>query len=542
MTPGALPPIAARTISNAFERARDECPSKEFLRYQGKSWTFEQTFEEALAIGQGIRELVERPQVPIAFLLDNSSDFVFAWMGVALQRLIEVPINTALRGRFLAHVLNDSAAEVLVVEEHYVERILAVADQLSSLRTIVVRNSTQGTPTNTTLDFRRYDEIRVAKPALPGACKPDDIIGYMYTSGTTGPSKGVKSSQVHAYTYCSQEDSYEPTADECILVTLPLFHLAGQWAGVYGCLISRVTCVLEPGFSVSRFWNVVNDNKVTRTVLLGAQAEMLQQQAPTAGDSENTLLEAAMAPLPTNAEAFCRRFGVQAKPVYGMSEVGSVLRGEDPDDVRPGEAGKRRPSYLLKVVGDDGREVAPNTPGELLVKPEHPLMVMSGYHNLPEKTADMIDQDGWVHTGDIFKVDVDGHFYFLDRAKDALRRRGENISSFEVETTINEHPQVLESAVVGVDSELSEQEIKAFIVLREGQSLDPIELIRFLVPRMPYFTVPRYIEIVDELPKTPTHKVQKVELRARGVGGSTWDLNETGFRVKREGLVQLTSK
>jgi crotonobetaine/carnitine-CoA ligase len=228
---------------------------------------------------------------------------------------------------------------------------------------------------------------------------------------------------------------------------------------------------------------------------------------------------------------FCRRYGLRAAAVYGMSEIGAVLDGP-PETVVGGEAGFPREEYELRVVDAAGQDAPVGEIGELWVRPQDPRLVMRGYHNLPEKTAETLI-DGWVHTGDAFRVDADGRFFFADRMKDALRRRGENVSSFEVERVINEYPGVFESAVVGVPAELTEDEIKAVVVAQEGQHVDPVELTRFLVDRLPYFMVPRYLEFAAGLPKTPTQKVHKHLLRDRGVGPGVWDREAAGIVLRR---------
>jgi crotonobetaine/carnitine-CoA ligase len=238
-----------------------------------------------------------------------------------------------------------------------------------------------------------------------------------------------------------------------------------------------------------------------------------------------------MAPLASDVAGFRRRFGIDVAAVYGMSEIGAVLNGP-PATIVGGECGFPRDEYELTLVDATGAEVPPGQVGELWVRPACRELVMAGYHNLPGKTAETI-VDGWVHTGDAFRRDEEGRFFFADRMKDALRRRGENISSFELERVINEFPAVYESAVVAVPSELTEDEIKAVIVARPGEPVDPVELTRFLIERLPYFMVPRYVEFADELPRTPTQKVVKRALRDSGVGEGVWDREAAGIVLRR---------
>jgi crotonobetaine/carnitine-CoA ligase len=521
-----LPSPAHRTVGHAFDRVLDRSPDALAHVDATGRYTFAEAHARALRIAGGLRALGVGRGDAVALLLDNTLDFVHTWLGLSLTGAVEVPVNTAYKGRFLAHVLNDSAAETLVVEEAYLPRLAAVAADLTRLRTVVVRG------TGTLPGFRTvpFGELLIAAAAAPAPVTGRDLVAIMYTSGTTGASKGVLTSHAHAYTYASREDFLPPGPDDRVLVTLPLFHLAGQWAGVYGALIHGCRCVVEPGFSVSRFWDTVRAHGITLTSMLGTIAQLLAQAPPRPDDHDNPLRQAGMSPLPGDVDAFRRRFGVEATTAYGMSEIGCVILGP-PDRIRPGQAGFARAGYDLRVVDGQGRDVPPGQVGELIVRPEVPETVMLGYHGLPERTAEMW-RDGWLHTGDAFTVDEEGRYYFRDRIKDALRKGGENVSSMEVERVLDEFPAVAESAVVAVPSELAEDEIKAVVVLREGHAFDPAELIAFCVERMPYFMVPRYVEIADALPRTPTQKVQKAVLRDRGADGA-WDRAAAGIVVGR---------
>jgi carnitine-CoA ligase len=527
-----LPDITERTLLAAYERVLRTQPDEVAQIDRSGRWTFAESFERSLRLGAGLRAQGAGRGEPVALLLDNSLDAVHVWSGLGLGGMIEVPVNTAYVGGFLSHVLNDSGATIAVVEDRYLDRILAVAGDLAFLRTLVIRGKADPAGA-ASRSFRvvPFGELEAVAAQSPAVVAPSDLIAYMYTSGTTGASKGVLISHAHAYTYASREDQDRPRLGDRVLVTLPLFHLAGQWFGVYQSLIHQVRCVLEPAFSVSRFWDLVREHGITVTVMLGAMAELLQQRPPRPDDANNPLELAIMAPLASNVDHFRKRFGIELAAVYGMSEIGTVLNGP-PNTVIGGECGFPRAGYELRLVDGAGRDVDTGVVGELWVRPEHPETVMAGYHNLPEKTAETI-RDGWVHTGDAFRRDEAGRFFFADRMKDALRRRGENISSFEVERVINEFPEVYESAVVAVPAELTEDEIKAVVVPREGQRIDYGELTRFLIDRLPYFMVPRYIEQVAELPKTPTQKVHKHVLRDSGVGPGVWDREAAGIVLRR---------
>ncbi|WP_280438277.1 AMP-binding protein [Nocardia carnea] len=527
-----LPDVQRRTISAVYEHVLERIPDELAQIGPDGRYTVAESYARSLHIAGGLTESGVGRQQPVALLLDNSLDAVHAWTGASLGGMVEVPVNTAYKGSFLSHILNDSGASALVLEAGYVERVARIADDLTALRTLVVHGDPAAAD-ELRGRFRvlGFDELATAKPIAPQRLDPADLMAYMYTSGTTGVSKGVLVSHAHAYTYASREDQQRPHAGDRILVTLPLFHLAGQWYGVYQALIHDSRCVVEPGFSVSKFWPTVREHGITVTVTLGAMAELLQQCPPQPDDADNPLELAVMAPLASDIDGFRRRFGVAVASVYGMSEIGVVLNGP-PETVASGAAGFPRPGFTLRLVDSAGQNVAVGEVGELWVRPDEPSTVLRGYHNLPDKTAETL-VDGWVHTGDAFRTDAEGRFYFSDRIKDALRRRGENISSFEVERVINTHPGVYESTVVGVPSDLTEDEIKAVVVPRDDVTIDPAELIGYLVDHLPYFMVPRYLEFRAELPKTPTQKVHKHLLRDAGVHDGVWDREAAGIVLRR---------
>jgi crotonobetaine/carnitine-CoA ligase len=283
---------------------------------------------------------------------------------------------------------------------------------------------------------------------------------------------------------------------------------------------------LRETFSLSEFWNDIRRFDCYSCGLVGPMAALLMLAPPEPNDADNPLQTTFMGPLIPQVEEFKTRFGVRVGTGFGMTEVGVPLSSNGFDLVNPKSCGRRRtgpPGYEVRVVDEHDEEVPPGTIGELVVRADEPWVINAGYWNMPDKTA-AAWRNGWFHTGDGFKEDVDGNFYFVDRLKDAIRRRGENISSFEVEAGVNAHPAVQECAVIGVPSELGEDEVKAVIVLRPDTELAPAELIEFLEPRMPRFMVPRYVEFLAVLPKTDaTFRTQKVKLRADALNDRTWD-------------------
>jgi crotonobetaine/carnitine-CoA ligase len=527
--------MGERTLRHAFERAVRNHPDEVFLSDDhGRTYTFTQSWERSLRIAAGLHAHGVGHQRTVAMLLDNSLDIVHSFFGIGLGGMIEIPINTAYKGRFLSHLLNDSEASLLIIESDYIERLDLVAADLTSLRTVVVRGDLGAADVlRDRFEVVPLEELETHGAGEPAAADAADIVAYMYTSGTTGLSKGVVTTHAQAYTYSTREDRARPVpeAGDKILASLPLFHLAGQWFGVYQALIQQVPCVIGPRFAPTTYWDTVRAHGITSTVMLGAVAEMLFQQPPDPRDADNPMNLVIMAPLASDIKGFCSRFDVEAEAGFGMSEVGLILVSPH-ETLVGGEAGFARDMYDFRIVDEAGHDVEPGAVGELWVRPHDPLLSMQRYHNLPEKTAETMI-DGWIRTGDAFRVDDEGRYFFIDRMKDSLRRRGENISSFEVESTINEFPDVYESAVVAVPADLVEDEILAVVAPHAGRTIDPVELSEFLIERLPYFMVPRFLRFVDVLPKTPTQKIQKNILRATGTGPDVWDRQAAGISTRR---------
>ncbi|MCE3550644.1 AMP-binding protein [Pseudonocardia sp. RS11V-5] len=525
-----MPDVAQRTLPAAFARVLADTPDAPLLLADDGAYTYAEAHDRALRLAGGLRALGVAAGDRVVLMLDNGADAALAWFATGLTRVAEVPVNTAYKGEFLSHVVNDCGAEVAVIEQAYAARFAAVAGDLRHLRTVVVRGG-KGAELRGRFRVVPFAELAACEPVVPEPTAPGDLLAISYTSGTTGRSKGVRVPHAQAFTY-AHWDEHLLGPGTTTLVTLPMFHLSGQWFGLYQGLITGARCVVRPRFSASAFWDEVRTHDVTYTLLLGAMAQMLLSRPARPDDADTPLEIACVVPLPPDLDLFRRRFGVELATVFGMTEVGCPIVAP-PGTVVAGGAGRERPGYRCKVVDENDVEVPPGVVGELVVRPEVPSTVMEGYHNLPEQTLHTF-RNLWLHTGDAFSRDENGEFSFRDRIKDALRRRGENISSFEVESVVNGHPAVAESAVVAVPSALTEDDLKVVVVLQPGATLDPGELIEYLKPRMPYFTVPRYVEVLGELPKTPTQKVQKAVLRADGLSAGTWDREAHGVTVGRD--------
>ena len=526
-----LPDVRRRTVPAVLGEAAAEHPDRPALRDPGNSYTYSEAYQEACTIAGGWHRIGAGYQEPVLLMLDNHLDYVLTWLGLSFAGAVEVPVNTAYKGAILTYIVNHSGAKLLVVEDRYCERIAAVAGQLTALETVVVRGGRGEALSGGRFRVVPFGQLRESSPAPPARVAPWDLVAIMYTSGTTGPSKGVRVPHAHAYGYCTPAFWHAASAEDVALVTLPLFHIGGQWAGVYNALIGGGSAVVLDGFHVKTFWDDVRRYGCTFTLMLGAVAGFLYREPPAGRDADNPMRRALMVPVIPEVADFSRRFGVTVGTAYGLTEGSSPIFTPF-GEAEPKVCGRARDDFDVQIVDGNDIDVPPGQVGELVLRPRDPWSVMDGYHGMPEETL-----TAWrnlrLHTGDAFCQDEKGRFCFVDRLKDAIRRRGENVSSFEVESQINEHPAVLESAVVGVASEHTEEEIKAVVARKPDDSLTAEELIAFLADRLPYFMVPRYVEFVPELPKTPTQKIKKQQLREAGITGGTWDREAAGITVKR---------
>lgn len=532
---GPPTPVSERTLPATLNRGLQRQPDKLALVDDHTRLTYADIWTQGHGVAGGLRRLGVQRQEPVAVMLDNHVDHALAWFGTGCMAAIEVPVHTAFKGSMLSYVLNDCGARVAIVEDRYCERFAAVAD-LQTLETIVVRGGTGSALPPGRFRVESFEDLMDGDPAEPTPVGPHDLAAIMYTSGTTGPSKGVMVTQAQSYMRLPPEQCGMAQADDVVFVTLPLFHVVAQSCSVHNALIAGATSVILDGFHVSTFWQDVHRHGATLTTLLGAMANFLFQQPPRPEEADNPLRGIVMVPLLPEVEKFKQRFGVEICSSYGLTEATSPLVVPFGGPLVPRGCGWVRPDYEARVVDADDLDVGVDQVGELLLRAKDPWSIMAGYWNKPEATV-AAWRNLWLHTGDLFTRDEDGQLFFVDRRKDAIRRRGENVSSYEVEAEINRHPAVLESAVVGVPSPDGEQEIKAVVALKPGATLTEEELLTYLAERLPYFMVPRFLRLVEEVPKTPTQKINKVPLVSEDIA-LAWDREAYGLVVRRDGLVR----
>lgn len=521
-------------------RVRRDAP---FVQFQEEPpYTFGAMDERANRVANALAALGIQHGDRVLVMLPNSIAFLDAWFGINRLGAVMVPINTAYKGAFLEHVINNAAARMMIIDQEYVPVLQAIEAQTPLLDTAIV--ATTGKLDAALPAFQRLRPLPFHGlfefPGTPPAVEVRyfDIAAIMYTSGTTGPSKGVLMPHAHLYLFgYGKIQAIRLGVEDIYYCCMPLFHANALFMQVYSCLIAGCKLVLARSFSASRWLDEVRRSQATLTNTLGVMTEFIYRQPPRPEDSQHRLRLMVAVPIaPEWGEAFQQRFRVKLLEAYGMTEVNIPTYMPYEEGLRAGACGKVLDEWFEMTVVDPETDepLPPDTIGEIVVRPKEPWAFMAGYNGMPEKTVEAW-RNFWFHTGDAGKYDQEGYFYFIDRIKDCIRRRGENISSYEVEQVLNDHPAIAESAAVAVKSEVAggEDEVKACIVLRSDALVTPEALLDYCQERMPYFAVPRYVEFVSELPKTPTEKIRKHLLRDRGVTAMTWDREAAGYQVRR---------
>ena len=514
-----------------LEKRAEQHPDKPFMRLPDG---------DAISYG-AFRASVERAAAGLAALGVKQGDYVNVWLpnGVDMVRIwfainwlgaVYVPINTAYRGNVLAHVIANGGAELMIVASDLVER-LAHVDR-AQLRTLVVAGGKEhAIPGMEFVPLEKLDADPATLPPLKQPIEPWDVQSIIYTSGTTGRSKGVLSSYTHMWHMTGVQAFPMLDETDCYLISLPFFHVGGTLP-IIAMLNRGGTVGMGGDFATEAFWPTVRATGATYTILLGVMSTFLSKRTPSPDDREHTLKKITMIPLPDDWRDFAERFGPTVWTLFNMTEV-SVPIFSEPNPQAPGTCGKQRPGVDLRIVDVHDREVPVGEIGELIVRTDAPWALNSGYYKNPEATAQAW-RNGWFHTGDGFRKDEHGNYFFVDRMKDAIRRRGENISSFEVEAEILTHPKIRECAVVAVPNEMAEDDVLAIVAPATGAAVDPLELLEFLKPRLAHFMLPRYVRIMTDLPRTPTQKVEKYILRQQGLTSDTWDREKAGVKICRE--------
>jgi len=534
---GMTVPLAAPaewTLANVLRQQGTERRDAVYLDVpeENRTWTYAETLANAEALASTLLESGLRYGDRVLIFAGNSSQFVFTWFGSMVGGLVEVPVNTAYEFDFLAHQIRTSQPSAAVIDDLYAQRFVDVAAECSGIRKFWVIDNGRLDEALTLLRSKGwaaapFDDLLVRRDVELPAVNGRDLGAIFFTSGTTGPSKGV--AMPHAQFYfdaCENVSMNRLTAEDVYMVTTPLFHGNAQWLAAYPALVAGARFVLRRKFSASRWIDHVRDSGVTVTNFLGVMMDFVWKQPPRDDDANNALRCIFAAPTASSIlEDFKKRFGVEAfTEVFGLTEVSMPILSPYGEDRPPGAAGLLVSEWFeLQLVDPETDEGVPvGDVGEMVVRSKYPWILSSGYYGMPEKTVETW-RNLWFHTGDALRRDEQGWYYFVDRYKDALRRRGENISSYEIEQALLAHPDITECAVIAVPTSVEAGEDDVMAVVVTANDTDPAQLWDFCATRVPVFAIPRFIRIVDRLPRTPSEKVQKAALRAAGVTPDTHD-------------------
>ena len=534
------------TLVNAVRAQASIHGDRDFLSFEdGPSLSFADFDRLTDCLAAGLHDLGLQAGERLLALLTNSREFMLTMIATHKLRAVFVPINTELRGSFLEHQVRNSSPRVVVADDGLIDRFTAVDTSSIEIETVI--RVADGTSGSTALpdSLAGVQDLRIEglldttpRPQSLTDPEPSDVCTIMYTSGTTGPSKGVLMPQGHCYLFgLGTVAAMELTEADRYFCCMPLFHANGLFMQVYASLLAGASCHVTKRFSVSDWLDVVRGEQITVTNALGVMPEFIFRSPPTPNDRDHRLTRILAIPVAEEwGSAMEERFGVVLRQGFGMTEVNMVSYSDIDDPVLPGCAGPPLSDFFEVVVADPATdiEVPRNEVGEILVRPKVPFCFNVGYFNMPEKTVEAW-RNLWFHTGDAGRIDDEGRLFFVDRIKDRIRRRGENISSYELEQALNEHPSVIESAAVGlrVAQAGGEDEIKAVLAVA-GETPEPSEFLDWCVPRMPRHMVPRYLEFVDELDKTASGKIRKQAIRDAGVSSETWDREAVGYVVPRD--------
>ena len=505
------------SVAAVLDRRAEQFPDRVMMSIGGIDVTFEQMRQRSCAAANALLDLGIGPGDCVALFAGTCPEWIYFWLGAGRIGAVAAAVNAANKGDFLLHALRVSRAKVVVTDAERQSRVAELADQLPGLASIVVQDDWLGGHSGT------VDE-HVGDVA--------DIGSFFFTSGTTGASKAVATTWHYLFTTAATAASaWDFRSGEALWTAMPLFHLSAAPAVLAPMLVGG-TMVLAPAFHPASVWDEVRRCGAVGFVGAGAMVSMLMHQPPDPRDAQLPLRFISAAPIAAGVyRDIEKRYRCRIVTMYGLTEAFPIAVKSVAEAGVPGTSGRPNPNFDVRIVDPDGEPLSDGTVGEIACRPRYPHVMSEGYMNASGLAVD--PHPAWFRTGDLGVLDSDQNLTYVDRVKDSLRRRGENISSVEVETVVTAHPAVLEAAVIGVPSDLGEDDILLFVTVQPDRDLDYAELLDFCGARMPYFSVPRYVEIVSELPKTIIGRVRKDVLRTRGVGSAAWDRESHGYIVSR---------
>ena len=519
--------MSGETLPGLLRQRAGDRADHRFLVAGERSFTFVEMDRLVDRLAGGLAERGVQHGDRVALLTTNRWEVVATFLATLRLGAIHVPLNAYLKGEVLRHPVLDAAPRLLVGDEAGLRAIRGLG--LDDPPTLVALDADeQGAVA--------FGDLLDVQPSTPFVARePGGPASIVYTSGTTGPAKGCvlpHGYYVNAARLSSSMLGYTPA--DVVLTALPLWH---GWAlGIVSAALTHgFTAVIEESFSPSAFRQRWAEVGATIVSGVGAMIVALASLPPSPEDTDHDLRTVFSFPLSEEQRrAFVDRFGVEPfGQMYGQTETGAIAFSRLDQPADPRGVGFPSPAYEVRLVGEDGRDVAAGEPGELVVRARQPDTMFLGYWR-GEGAPPEAPGDGWHRTGDLVRRLEDGSLAFVDRKADALRRRGENVSSLDVERALTSHPAIAEAAVHAVPSAMTEDDIKACLVLEPKAALTPHELFAHVADRLPYYAVPRYVEVLEELPTTATMRVRKHELRERGVTEGTWDLEAMGLVVERD--------
>jgi crotonobetaine/carnitine-CoA ligase len=495
---------------------------KPYLYFQDQQISYAHLEAQANRYGHAFRDLGLAKGDHAALLLPNSPEYLYCWFGLAKIGAVTVTLNHQFGGESLGSIIQESNSKLLIVAPVLLEKALGAKDRLKRITCAILGRSAE--VSDELVDLGALVPETPAASGLDLPVKDIDPLIITFTSGTTGLPKLVRNSH-RAYLRGALDlaAAVEIRPGDRIYTHLPLFHANPQVYCILTALVADAAVVLAPRFSASGFWSDIRKHRATAFSYVGAVLPILLAQPETEADSDHTAVKCFGGGAPKEVyDRFSRRFGVEVLELYGMSETGAWNTINRPGRGRSGSVGTIREGFEIRIVDEEDNELPVGRIGEFVIRPLKPFIMFDGYYNNPEETL-RCSRNWWFHTGDLGKVDEEGYYYFCGRKKESIRRAGENLPPGEIEKVVDGHPMVLESAAVGIADPILEEEIKVAVVPRPGCAPDPAELRSWCEGRLPRFMVPRYIEIVDRLPKSPSEKIQRTAIKERGITERTWD-------------------
>ncbi|MCX6001082.1 MAG: AMP-binding protein [Chloroflexi bacterium] len=520
-------------LGGMLEEAAQKHPEDTYFWFEGRRHSYGDVLAQSRMVARGFAEQGVKKGSHVAMLMENCPEFIYTWFGLALLGAVEAPFNPFHKGSILEYLINYSDAEILVISSSFIDEIRSVEDRICNVKKIIIEGQFKGEP------FKKIETIAFAA-LLEGdgklqtaEVKYNDIMALMFTSGTTGPSKGVLITHNQAFFVASQYVNVTGVKrSDTGYCYIPLFHEAPQFGLVLGSMLYGGNFLLTRSFSAADFWQDIRKYKCTASGMFEVVIKILLMAPEQPDDADNPMRIFSTAHItPESQEAFEKRFNVKLVNTYGLTE-GDCSIAATYKDIRSGSMGKPRGYFDVKLVDSMDRVVSRGKVGEIVLRPRQPHTIFEGYYKMPEKTLEAF-RNLWWHTGDLAYQDEDGYFFFVGREKDMIRRGDENVSALEVEKVVESHPAVKECAAVAAYSEVWGEEVKLAIVCHEGKQIDPAELVAYCDERMAYFMVPRYIEFVEAIPHTGGSG-RPVKEQLKQVTDKTWDRVKAGVKIKRE--------